>query len=462
MRILKKNAIELFYGGDYVERILNGRLTVLILVGLVTCFWWPALWDGKTLLHADSAHHGLSLLSYLTRALSGDESMLWSSRIYGGHPLFAEGQGGFANPFNILCAYLFEPVYGIGVLHWLSALVGGLGVYKLCRTLDIGRWSATFGSIAATFSSSWIYFQYNMTVSATLAWVPWLLLAAEYWFKKPSCYRAVLLAIPAALLVFSGYPLITQGAALFVAFSFFVEPAYKRGRVFIRNNLKLILFTGGFAVVMAVALSAVQFLPLLELVEHSYRGEGIEILLRLKASEYFAGLLYFNFDSLSGHDYAPLLGNMVVVFIVFLLPFFKVNQRITGYAFATFMLFNLGMEYSSPLFRFIYHHDLIPGLKYHRLVSLFLPIAVVGLAVIAAYVLDRMSKEGFSQREAVFSAWCVTLVSKCLALSLICIFIVFSVILYNESVSLVSIVAPVVFFVFFVILYCAKKRLGYL
>ena len=74
----------LLYKGDFVGGLINGRFAFLIVVGLVTYFWWPALWEGKLIIHGDSAHHGLSLLAYHSRALAGDESVLWASRIYGG------------------------------------------------------------------------------------------------------------------------------------------------------------------------------------------------------------------------------------------------------------------------------------------------------------------------------------------------------------------------------------------
>ena len=40
----------------------SGRWAFLLLVGLVSYFWLPALWQGKLIIHGDSAHHGLSLL----------------------------------------------------------------------------------------------------------------------------------------------------------------------------------------------------------------------------------------------------------------------------------------------------------------------------------------------------------------------------------------------------------------
>ena len=119
---------------------------VLLYSALVSYFWWPSLWDGQLIIHADSAHHGLSLLQMLQQWLQGSrETLMWSSDIYGGHPLFAESQGGFLNPLNLLAALLFEPIYGVGVLHWADMLLAGYGVYALCRVLRLSPWAALDG-----------------------------------------------------------------------------------------------------------------------------------------------------------------------------------------------------------------------------------------------------------------------------------------------------------------------------
>lgn len=59
-------------------------LPIAVYVALVTSFWWPSLAHGFLILHGDAAHHGLSLLTLLSRWLHGGDSLLWSTGIYGG------------------------------------------------------------------------------------------------------------------------------------------------------------------------------------------------------------------------------------------------------------------------------------------------------------------------------------------------------------------------------------------
>lgn len=418
----------------------NGNFAFLLVLGLATYFWWPALWGGKVLIHGDAAHHGLSLLSLHARVLTGVEDVLWSSRIYGGHPLFAEGQGGFANPLNIFCAYLFEPTYGIGVFHWLSVLLGAAGIYQLCRALNIGPWSATFASIAVVFSSSWVYFQHNLTVSATLAWVPWLMVATEYWLKQPSLYRAALLAIPAALLVFAGYPQLTQGTVIYLAASLLAQPFQQESRHFLQRNWRTLLCTGAFAVVLAVGLSAVQFLPMMELVGQSHRSEGTKLVFAglLQSGHYLKGALYFALGETTPPLMVGTLGSIAVVLLAGSLFFFRVPSRVVGHALGTALLFNLGMEFASPIFRVVYEYHLIPGLHYHRAMHLFFPVAIVGIAVLAAYALDSLTNMR-SLRVLFQRRRCLLYIAVTAYLA---VNILLCVIYYDPAFSLLNFMAP--------------------
>lgn len=366
---------------------------LIVLFVLVTYFWWPALWGGQVIVHADAAHHGLSLLSFHSQALLGERELLWDSGIYGGHPLFAEGQGGFANPLNVLCALLFEPQYGIGVFHWLSMLLGGIGVYCLALSLGIRPWAAVFASLATTFSGVWIGFQYNLSVSGAMTWAPWLLAAVEYWLRRPTLWRASLMALPAALLIFAGYPHIAHGSAIYLIVRLSVLLLTQENRSLVWSNRKPLLLFGIWAVALAVGLSAVQLLPLIELIGQSHRENGINLAFAglIGLDVYVKGLLFFNADPTTKIFTTESLASCLVVLLFGAVIFAKPSARIVGHVLAAIFLFNLGMEFASPLFRLVYELNLVPGLRGYRIMHPFFSLAVIGMAVIAAYVLDNLA-----------------------------------------------------------------------
>lgn len=367
-------------------------LPVAFYVALVTSFWWPSLAHGFLIIHGDAAHHGLSLLTMLSRWLEGGDSLLWASGAYGGHPLFAESQGGFLNPTNIAGA-LFEPTYGFGVTHWLDMLLSGLGIYCLCRCLEINNWAALFAAIVVSYSSIWLGFQYNISVAGALAWLPWLFLTVQYWLARPNIYRALWMPLPAALLIFAGYPHIAHGAAIYLLFYGVALAMQKNGRQFIALHWKSLLLGGALALCMAVLLSAVQLIPLYELIQESHRSEGTSMgwggLIPLDS--YIAGLFFFDWQA---RPAAPIIGSLAswaVLALAAVVLTLRVPFRIAAHLLPAFILFNLGIEFQSPLFRFLYEYHLIPGLHGYRIMHPFLPLAVMGIAILAAYTLSALS-----------------------------------------------------------------------
>lgn len=372
-----------------IERLIAGRFAFLLVIGLVTYFWWPAIWGGQVTLHTDSGTLFTPMLALLSAAWNGGDSFLWASKIYGGHPLFAEGQAGAASPVNILVAYLFDPNYGAGLLHYIYMLVGGAGVYALCRVLGITRWSSAFACLVVIFSGTWLHSTHNLAITSSLAWAPWLMVAVESWLKSPSVSRGCFLAIPAALMVFSGYPQIAHGAAIYIAVSLVTIFLSRADRNGMGAKWKKYLLTGLLAVVIAFGLSAIQLLPLVELVGQSHRVNGITMPFGglTPLSEYLKGLFYLHpIDGV--HRVTASLCSLIGAALAVLVVFFKFHSRVWAHVLAGFILFNLSIEYASPIFRLVYDYHLIPGLHNYRIFHPLLGVAVIGFAVAGGYSLD--------------------------------------------------------------------------
>lgn len=369
--------------------LFPGRYSLLLVMILIIYFWHPALFAGKTIVHGDSLIHGLPLFYTHMESLRGGESVLWSNGIYGGHPLFAEGQGGFAHPLNMLLASLFGPVLGHQLVHMLGLMIAAAGVFVLARQLNIGYWSASFAALAASFSTSWILCLHSYTASATMAWIPWILVAAEYWIKHPSSISAILLAIPTSLSILAGYPQYPYGAVIYVLASLVVLPFSTDARNHIKINWKKHLWSGSLAILLFTGLTAVQVFPLVELIGQSGRSEGIHLLSAgSSAIPWVKNLLFFDINNTT----LASMGSLLIVSLAIGSLFMKMPNRLWGHLLATLLLFNLGLQHASPVFRFIYKFHLIPGLHYHRHMAIFLCVAIIGLSVLASFCIDACSR----------------------------------------------------------------------
>jgi len=375
-------------------RLLNSRLCCAgILLSLVTCFWWPALSRGEVIVHGDAAHHGLSLITMLHNWMTGKlDSLLWSTGIYGGHPLFAEGQGGFLTPINVLGALLFEPVRAFGVVHWANMLAAGAGAYTLCRILNIDRWSSLFGAIALSFSAVWLVCQSNLTVSGTLVWMTWTMVAVQFWLKSLSLGRAVTIAIPAALMMLAGYPHLAYGLLVYFACFAIAWVLTKDGREFLSGNYRKLILHSAVVGVLALGLSAVQLLPLIELVQFSHRSEGINLAVGgYGLRTHLSSVFFFSWYDWPG---APggIFGILAALSFAVLAAFMRLPHQIVGHFLGAILLLNLGLGHASPIFALIYEHNLIPGLRSFRIMTPFLAVGCVGLSVLAAYAISTLAK----------------------------------------------------------------------
>lgn len=369
-------------------------LVLAVLVGVVTAFWAPTLFGGKTLVHGDSLLHGLSLWRYNVANVGSPENLVWDKYTYGGHPLFAEGQGGFAFPLHMLLARISTPEFAHDFAHWIEMILAGIAVIGLGRLLKLSYWACGFAGLATVFSSYWIQMQQNMTISAAAMCIPWILWAAEYWLQRRSWLSAVFLGGAVAVGVLAGYPHCLHGAIVYIGASMLVHCWPKRARIESRQKLLMTLQTGLLAVVIAIGLSSIQLLPLLELTQYSHRSAGTVAAFidePLPFSAYLRGLIYtLQFHEMDLPDFVQVMGSVLVCGLFSISIFFRLDTRIKGHAIAALLLLNLGMAGTSPLAKLIYDYHLIPGMHFFRHMMPYFLVANIGISLVAASSIDNL------------------------------------------------------------------------
>ncbi|HEU4322448.1 MAG TPA: YfhO family protein [Roseiflexaceae bacterium] len=111
-------------------------------------------------------------------ALSQGELPLWNPYSFGGMPLLANHQSQVLYPPNLL--FLLGSLE-TGLLLFLLAhlLIAGLGMYALLRCLRLRPVAGLCGAVVwscSGFATVWLLW---LSIPATLAWLPWILLATE-------------------------------------------------------------------------------------------------------------------------------------------------------------------------------------------------------------------------------------------------------------------------------------------
>lgn len=364
---------------------------LLIPCLLATWLYAPALFFGKIQIFGDSIIYNLSVIEFNRKTLHEGISPLWTNLLYGGHPYFAEGQGGFLNPLNFIVALLFDPVTGQIIYNWLSIIIGALGMYLLCRHFRCTREASTFGALAVVFSTFWIQYHDNITVCGALCCLPWVFLCFERWLKHPTFKSSLWLALLVSLLIFAGYPQALHGALIYMIVS--LIPTLFSGYIGSRPGypLKRYVYTGLTAIVVCIGLSAVQWLPLLELTAWSHRSGGIDLAASNSLYQYLRGFLFSTSDA--NKLIVRVAGSVFICFVASLSIIRKPNHRIIGHVLASIFLIILGMENATPVFEYLRKYSLVPGLKYFRVVHLYLGISIIGIGLLGSIAIDRIQKQ---------------------------------------------------------------------
>ena len=337
--------------------------------------------------------HSVPMIEFYHKMLHEGISPLWTDLVYGGHPYFAESQGGLLNPLNLAVALFFNPVTGQNIYHWLSIIVGTLGMFLLCRHFKCSRDASTFGTLAVVFSVYWLHSHQNITVSGALCWIPWAFLYLERWIENPTGRSALYLALAVSLLIFSGYPQAFHGAIIYMTIS--LMPTMFSGYIGSRtqNSLKQYLVTGIAAITVCAGLTAVQWIPLLELSTWSHRSGGVDLIFQVPIYMYVSGFLFTFFGTNTNVFSFGSIGSVLVCYFASLSLILKPNHRMIGHIIASIFLIILGLGYATPLFGYLIKYQLVPGLHFFRGVHLYLGISIIGLGLLGCFAIDQIQRQ---------------------------------------------------------------------
>lgn len=259
----------------------------LLLTGCVLLFMAPALWPGKTLMtqdpgrwepwrstvradstlpsyNADHARFVLPRAVLLRQALAAGELPLWDPYSFMGNPFLALWQTQVLYPPNLLLLL----VDGRASMAWtvvLHLLLAGLGMLRLGKGFGLSRPASLLGALVFTFGGHMTLRMGHPSFIATLAWLPWCVLAVERFLEVRRVRWLAGLALFWALLILAGQ-------ATLVVYSGYLLAAWILVRTLapLRARALLALAT---ALLAGTLLASPQILASLELAQRSARAE---------------------------------------------------------------------------------------------------------------------------------------------------------------------------------------------
>ncbi|MDX2177780.1 MAG: hypothetical protein SF028_15060 [Candidatus Sumerlaeia bacterium] len=239
--------------------------TACALLALLPALWFAPLLAGAVPDNMDVVALLLPQRVEVARQLAEGTLPLWNPRQFSGVPLAANPHPAVWYPLNI--PFYFHPgAWTFGALMVLHYAVAAWGADALSSRLGARSLPAFFAG-AATVLGATLAARVALPMHlATLAWVPWILLAVEHALRRPAWPLPAAVPAVAALLALQ----FLAGAPQVSYFTLLLLPAYWLLRAG-RSRRRAALVHGATAAALFALLAGIQLLPALEFLAHSER-----------------------------------------------------------------------------------------------------------------------------------------------------------------------------------------------
>jgi O-antigen/teichoic acid export membrane protein len=282
-----------------------------LLFALPLILFWPQTVGGQTLLPAENLYqwepyytyraaagapdvphnHLLSDLvlqnyqwkSFSREAFSRGDIPLWNPHQFSGIPFLAAGQQQVFYPLSLIY-YVLPLSAAYGWFTVVNLWLAGVFIYLFVRALGISRFGATIAGITYQLCGMFVASAVFPMIIGASVWLPLLLMMAEYILRRrpllgrdASPLWASIGAVGLACSVLSGHAEITIYTLLITgyygAFRLIGMMFSRRGETGLVRDL---ITRGAWLsalIVLGLALSAIQLIPLVEFVQTNWRAE---------------------------------------------------------------------------------------------------------------------------------------------------------------------------------------------
>ena len=206
---------------------------------------------------------------YLGERLLRGVFPLWCPQKACGFPVFAEGQGGFLYPPNLLLFPLLAAWKAFNISMVLNFFLGSCFMYAYLRS-KVSIFPALIGGITFAYSGFFLCHSFHTAWVNVFIWLPLLFLFAERAAGggglRPACIGACVLAV----MIFAGHPNACMVSLAGLFFYLLYRGLFSRGY----RGLAACLIVLLLIVLLGAGLGAVQLLPMAELTGQSTRTGG--------------------------------------------------------------------------------------------------------------------------------------------------------------------------------------------
>ena len=209
---------------------------------------------------------------------------LWTPEVFGGYPIFADGEIGLAYPPVLLALLTLSPERALVLLRLAHLWIAALGTFALARAWGLPNTSALLAGIVFSLGHFLQAQIHHENIVRTAAWLPGALALIECGLRAGSWHTRAMWTVGAAGAIgLAGLSLHSQMLAIdllviatYAAFRWWTGPlSGMRQEGGVRARFVAVARVVGPATLLGLCLAAAQLVPLIELAGFSARGGGI-------------------------------------------------------------------------------------------------------------------------------------------------------------------------------------------
>jgi hypothetical protein len=279
-----------------IEWVKSSSFLAGLALFFISIFFFYDLFDGRNLLtERDLGPYFIPPRFFWTESIKHGDFPLWNPFQFSGHPFFANPQHAILYPLNGLFFLMpFDLAFNtVIILHFF---LGGLFTYLLLKDLKVNSTGALISGLIFMLSGYLLSVHSLLTILLSSIWTPLIIMFFRRATLSPGLKNEILTAIFLSISFLGGGIEIVYGNFFVLVFMLVFSPS--PDTLFVRDNPQhckfgwsvpiywgkitertKFLFRGFRSLmiisVLFVFLSAIQFIPFLELFMHSIRGNGI-------------------------------------------------------------------------------------------------------------------------------------------------------------------------------------------
>jgi hypothetical protein len=252
--------------GSVLMNILCKRQRIYFCLGLVGFFLLgvvhiPELWSGG-FVWDESFSEYIPWRVESARQLTQGYFPFFTSRVFGGMPLFATSYNGILYPPNWLYC-IFSPIVSHGLLLFHFVL-GGAGMYCYLRSRKLLAVCSFIGSMFFLSLTFFICHKSHISMVEAGLFAPWVVYFARKYLISGKMKFVICLSLAIGLLISIGYQQLYLFAVVWIGFEWLMVFRFRR---------EYYVKTGWLALagIAGTLLMAVQIVPAMEMVEYTPR-----------------------------------------------------------------------------------------------------------------------------------------------------------------------------------------------